>query len=281
MSGNPALDAKAIQLLITLAYIPTFGLVMVSVIKWWIDQEIGPVAALSVMFSMILGMAVGILGGNEIVSGLILVLLVSLAVFFPYARDALSAIELKFIDVELLERAHARLSEKGENIGSVFVIARVVHALGLHGHAIRIAENAINSLSTEMDPLKFQSFRDLFRAEEMELKRWTAATPGPETFKPVKCIKCGFLNQAGTVACGRCKAPYLLEMARKTFAKRRATTRLLLGWAVIAGFLPFACWIGMTLPQYSVFAILAATAVLGLIMWLLFRPPQMRVRAGG
>lgn len=281
MSGDAALDTKIIQFMITMAYIPTFGLVMVSVIKLWIDQEIGPIAALSVMTSMVLGMAVGIMSGNEIVSGSILVLLVSLAVFFPYARDAISAIEMKFIDVELLERAHARLSEKGDNIGSVFVIARAVHALGLHGHAIRIAENAINSLSTELDPLKFQSFRDLFRAEEAELKKWTAAKPGPETFKPVKCMKCGFLNQAGTVACGRCQGPYLLEMARKNFAKRRATTRLLLGWAVIAAFLPFACWVGMSLPQFTVPAILGATAIVGLIMWLLFRPPQMRVRARG
>ena len=272
-------EEHIIRLLLVFCFIPIVGVIVQFIIRWWIDGDITFIPAILSLAGLILGMAVSIGSANLIIAGVVLVIDISMAVFFPYARDALEAVELKAIDAEQLERAHARLAEKSENIGSVFVIARSVHSLGLHGHAIRIAENALSSLSTSMDPLKFQSMRDLFRAEESELKSWQNRNPKPKTFNPIKCKRCGFTNQAGTIACGLCQAPYLLDMARGAFARRRAMARLLLGWGTIAVLIPACAYISVTLPNLTFPLIGICVAGAGVILGYLFRPPQLRAGA--
>jgi predicted Zn-ribbon and HTH transcriptional regulator len=274
---SPQIDVMLIRLLLTLVFIPIAGVVGVCILRWWIDGEITFIPAILCFAGLILGMVVSIASLNFVIAGCVLVVDISMCVFFPYARNALEATEMKAIDAEQLEKAHARLAEKSGNIGSVFVIARAIHSLGLHGHAIRIAEAAVNSLSTEyLDPIKFQSMRDVFRNEEAELKRWQNDNPKPKTFEPIKCKTCGFTNQAGTIACGRCKGPYLLELARGAFARRRAMARLLAGWGTIALVIPLSAWAGLALPNMAWLVIGVGLVATGVILTFLFRPPQLR-----
>lgn len=223
-------------LLLTLIFAPVCAVSVLMILKWMFSNELDVAAGLVAICVILIAMILTIMSKNEIIAGIVLLILVTLMAFLPYAVEQFALAELQGIDIDRLDKAYKQISERPENVGAVFVLAQTVYDMGLPGHAVAIAEKLISQLSKEMDPLKNTSIRDIFRAEEMKAKQWRREIKDDIVFRPVKCEKCGHMNNPGEIVCGGCSAPYLLEIARKIDPRPRIRSRVVIAWAMLAAF---------------------------------------------
>lgn len=221
------------QLLIAIASIVVLGLPIVQVIHWLIDKTVEPLpglAALGALFGM---MGLAIWAPHPAVAPVVFLVVVLMVVFFPFASEQIMAMENRLVNVERLEKAHATLHERPDNVTAAFAIAECLHWHGYPGHAVRIVENTLNLLPNELDPFQNRSVRDIFANEARRAKEWRRRITDPHAYDPIRCPACGQMNEAGTLACARCQRPYLLEVIRGLDNRSRFYGKLLLGWALV------------------------------------------------
>jgi len=223
-------------LMIALALAPVCAFAIITLISWMMDNllDVGP--GLGGIAIVLLVLLVTILSKNHFVAGAVIVVLINLMVFLPYAIEQSAKAEMQGTDIDKLDRVHKEISERPENIASYFAISELVYDLGLPGHAVAIAEKTLARLSTETDPIKNQSIRDVFKAEESRAREWRRHIKDQKEFRAVACPRCGYRNEPGNIACGKCQGPFLLDLARGIDPRQKIRSRLVLGWALIAGF---------------------------------------------
>lgn len=224
-------------LLITLAMAPVVGFAVLRVVKYMLDGELDAAPGFGAIVTLLGVMVVTIMSKSSVVAGVVLVGVLSLVVFFPFAVDTLANADVRGIDIDRLDRVHREIVARPENVASYFALAELVHKLGLEGHAIVIAERTLASLSNEVDPLKNQSLRDVFKTEESRTKQWRRDLNDQDAFRAVACPRCKRKNEAGTIACSGCQGPFLLDLARGIDPRQRVRSKLVLGFAMVAGFL--------------------------------------------
>lgn len=257
--------------LITLAFmLPVFGICIVAVIRWMIDGDIPTGVGIGVLGGMLGLMAIGIKGEHPAAPWVVLGIVVTLMLFFPFAANQLAFFELRLVNIDRLERAHEELARRPDNVPAAFQMARTLHAIGHRGHAIALTTQVLESLDQTPDPLQFRSMKDLFREEQYELKQWQMAAK-PTDFAPIACPMCGAKNPPGPIACVQCQKPYLLEIARRTDVRPRFIGRLVVAWLMIAFALVGASFASFFLEgAVRLVAFLGCLLTAGAILWWLF-----------
>jgi hypothetical protein len=263
-------------LLIAVALGPICAYSILTIIKWMMENQIDVGPGLAGIVIVILVMLVTILSKSHIVAGAVIVVLINLMIFLPYGIDQAARAELQGSDIDKLDRLHQEVTRNPENVSTYFAIADLVYEFGLPGHAVMIAETTLNRLSTEMDPIKNQSVRDVFKSEESRAREWRRRLTDRNAFKAVACPRCGYRNEPGTIACGKCRGPFLLDLARKIDPRVRIRSRLVLGWAIIAGFFTGTVYVwSLTEASIRWVALFGGLALIAVTFLWLFRPRRL------
>lgn len=229
---------------------------LLIMIHWMVDGDLDVRIGAASIFLAIAMLPLSI-WAPPYVSAILCVTMVASIIFLPFARSFLSQQLHRQLDTQELEKAHASFGSRPDNIGAQFAIAQALYKHGLLGNAIAIAERAMGSLSTEVDPATNRSFRDLYYREGKLLERWKMqAQTTPDVNRQIKCPRCGFLNPPGNIACGGCQAPYLLDLARSGHANERTSTKLVLVWLVLAATLVLGSWAGNAFSGNQLLAVI-------------------------
>ncbi len=260
------------QFLLTLLMFPFIGFVVLKIFGMMLGQEIDVISGILALGGVVGMFVMAVSAQSDGVSLGIFLCMVVLAALYPYAVTQLSRAEFHMIDVEGLERCFATIAERPQTIPSYFELAQRLYDLGLSGHAIAIAERTVNSLSTDMDPSRNASMRDIFRKEESRLKQWKRETPRPREFEPIRCPNCGNVNPVGEIRCAKCGSPYLLLHFRGTNMRQRTMSRLILAYGVITvSICGCVASLAMLGGAVGAIAFVLAIACCALVLFLLFR----------
>ena len=260
-------------LLATFLLLPVFGFAIVCVVRWMIDGDLTFGQGL-LSITLLLGLlAFGIKAPYPAAPWVVAGVMVTLMAFFPFAETQLGKNDMRLSNAEQIDRAHAALSARPDNIPAAFLLARTVYDHGYRGHGIALAEGVLSQLSTTQDPIKLTSARDHFRAEEMLLQKWKRESTDPRDFAPLKCPLCGRMNPPGPLACVGCGKAYILEAARQTDSQKRVVGKLVLGWAVIALAMTAGASCLMSFrPPLNYVGLGISLVLAGLVVAALFRP---------
>ena len=256
--------------LITMALIPVIGCAVIWVVREMIMQSIGGlegIVALSILIAMFVG---SIVSPSPLVAGASLLSILALACFFPFAEAQMGKRVGRELNATRIDRAHEAIAAKPDNAAAWFELAHAMHERGWQGHAIAVAEQTLNGLSADPDPFTQNSLRSLFWSEELALKQWKKSAD-PRLCRPIKCPLCGAPNPPGPIACAGCGKPYLLELSRKSDTVTGLVGRLVLGWALVAGAIAAGAFAGSM--GFGVYGVLVSLAVVGAVLWWLFRSP--------
>lgn len=245
------------------------------VLKYIFSGEIDVFPGLLTVFVLILTMFLALLSGSMLIQGVAVVCTVSLVVMFPFAMNYLDRHDLREINAEHIDRAILELSVRQDNFPAWFKLSESLFQAGYHGHAIALAEQTLSRISTDMDPIQNRSMRDMYRNEEIMIKKWRTNATNPKRHLPLACPKCGQKNRPGTINCTKCEAPYLLLLSRKVGTRTGAFAKLVVGWALIAMLIPGAAYVGDSLGGggMAIGVVLLGFVGIGVILWWIFRDP--------
>lgn len=223
---------------------------IVSMVHWTIQAEID--TALGLM-GIILGLGLGILvinppAGSEYVTPLIMVAVVcSVALFVPL-RNVINRHELVAIDMDAIDRAYRQLEERPNNVGAKFKIAKLIYARGLHGHAIKLADDALQNMP-----------QDFFAEEHKMVDMWKRSGHDAASFRALPCVECGTSNPPGDLYCNKCGAKFLLDQAKGRWIGRAMVRKLMAGWVAMLG-----VFVGIPISATALPPVAAALAISGL-----------------
>ncbi|MCH8980294.1 MAG: hypothetical protein IH945_13805, partial [Armatimonadetes bacterium] len=222
-----------VGLIMAFAMIPAVIVAVLMLMHWMTTGQIDAGAGLAGIIVVVLVSVATVMSHSTVAVVSVLICMVTLIVFFPYAADQLAKAEIQGCDIDKLDKAHRQLVATPENVATFFLVADMVYALGLEGHAIAIYESTLDKLSTQIDPVKNQSMREVFRAEESRVREWRRQVRDPDAFRAVACPRCRHRNEPGTLACGGCNGPFLLDLARQIDPRPKIRSRLVTGWALL------------------------------------------------
>ncbi|HTQ09163.1 MAG TPA: hypothetical protein VMI31_03745 [Fimbriimonadaceae bacterium] len=269
---GPPTDVAVGALLTTLGTGMVLSIAAVFIVHKMVDKDLSIPAGIGAMFVMILCMILCVKPPHPVVPAVVLISVVTLLAFFPFAEQKLEEFELRKIDAERLARAFGIVEARPDNFAAKLELAKWIHEHGFAAHAIYLAESTLSQLSTEKDDVKNRSMRDLFSREEGMLRRWKTEPPGQQTYK---CMSCGALNRPEDLFCHGCRRPYMLDIVRSQEVTSRVWAKLVLAWAALALFIPGVVAIAMVLDGVlRISAFVAALAVVAVFVSWLFRPPK-------
>ncbi|HMS54253.1 MAG TPA: hypothetical protein PKA27_02540 [Fimbriimonadaceae bacterium] len=254
---------------------PIVGFAVLKVIGLMIEGDLPPLPGIIAIALLLVMTAISVQTTNLLVGTSFGIALVAMMATFPFAATQLSVAELKLLDIERLEKAHAALAARPDNASAQLELAKCLHKFELPAHAISIAEHALSQLSQAVDDVKNASVRDMFRGEDILVQRWKRELR-PEQVRPIACPQCGQINGPDRLACERCSGPYLLERARQTDVRSRFMTGLVLTWAIICAVIVTIAVSSQYLQGSSLLLVIAGCVILagGALGWL-FRPRKI------
>ncbi len=262
----------AVGLLLTLASTVVYGFGVTILIWWMFDGKIEPLAGFVGILATVGAMGVTIIAGPGWIAGIVLIGYISLLVTYPFAEQKLAETELRGYNIELMDRAYEELNRRPDNIPAAFQLARCLYNYGMRGHAIALSQQTLDHISNAFDPNTNRSPRDFYSAEAFELKKWIANSQDSRYHRPLKCLKCGSFNPPGNLACQKCQAPYLLELARSSDPRHKVMSKLILAWGLIAAIIPASAFIGQAIGGgASLLVVLIGVALIGLVLWWVFK----------
>jgi hypothetical protein len=257
------------------AMVPIFGICAVIVMWWTVGGDISPFAGILTLATLIFALFLSLMSKSPVVQGITIVGMLSLLVMFKFAENYLDRHDLREINAEHIDRAILELSIHPDNFPAWFKLCSSLFEAGYHGHAIALAEQTIERIPNNMDPINNRSMREMYRNEEYMIKKWRGDATDPKRHLPIACPKCGQKNRPGTVNCTKCEAPYLLLLSRKVGTRTTAFAKLVLGWAFIAGIIPAAAFAGEAIGGgLAIIAVLGGIAGVGVILYWIFRDPS-------
>ncbi len=262
----------AIKFFATLLMTPIFAIGFLALIRFMVMKEMDFLPGIACLIGLLLLMVVAVASPGPWLACIILLSLVSLMVFFPFAKRQLEYLDLREWNNSVVERCHSEIAQHPGNISAYFALAEALFEKGYAGSAIALSEMTLSGLSGVVDPTKFTSMRMNFRAEESRMNNWKKQHQGDQRlFADVRCPLCGFMNACGTLACGGCKKPYMLELARLSETKTGFIAKLCIGWIALGLAFTGIAFVGFTLTGPAVLiAILGGVVVIGGILYVLF-----------
>jgi len=236
-----------------------------SLVSWSIMGEIAPVFGIVGAFlGIVLGVAVMLQPNADLQPIMVLGVCTLVAVFAPL-RSMMQRRELAMIDIESIERAYEQLGERPDGFGPKIRIARLIHARGLRGHAVVLAEEALKPFP-----------RSIVEDDLRQVRMWKAQTT-PDDYSELTCLECGLRNRPGTLFCTRCHAPILLAYARGAWTGKRTARRLMAAWiASMAGLIGIPLAAGSMPPVLAGITVTMLLAGSGALVFVAFRPEPTR-----
>ena len=237
------------------------GIWVLALVQWAIQ---GDVDVLSALAGILVGLGLGgtaLLAKEPYMAPLILIAVLVTMAAFPVVRSSLNKRALDQIDVDAIERAYEVLGQRPGNGPAIFKLARTIYNKGMAGHAVALAEVAIQQMP-----------ESIFPEENKILKTWRhyRASQGPAT--PLNCLDCGTPNEPGLTHCRRCGAPFLLRHARGAWVGKSLARKFVAAWVMIMVALvgiPFAA--GALPPAASIPVIIGLMVLAILVLAATFR----------
>ena len=232
-----------------------------ALVGWMISAEIEP---LSGLFGIAAGLGLGFATVHPpfpAAQGLAYALVWATIALYPFVRAAMTQRELRGVDVHALERAYLVLGQRPREVLARFRLAQAAWALGMTGHAMRIAEGCLE----ELDP-------KVFSEEHMIVRRWHREGPSAEMFQEYRCVDCGGACPPGKTHCPTCGAPFLLERVQGRAFAKGAGGRIVAAWAAGVGALAGVGWASTLPPAPAIGAIVVVLGLAFLVVFLAFRP---------
>lgn len=223
---------------------------IMSLLHWTIQGDIDlPFGIVGIA----LGLGMGILvisppPGAEYLTPLVAVVVVSSVALYVPIRSAISKHELISIDMDAIDRAYGQLEERPNNVGARFKIAKLVYARGLHGHAIKVADEALQNMPA-----------DFFGEEHKLVEMWKRQSHDTASFRALPCVECGTSNPPGELYCKKCGAKFLLDQAKGRWIGRAMVRKLMAVWIALLG-----VFIGIPTSLAVLPPIAAMAAIIGL-----------------
>ena len=223
---------------------------ILSMVHWTIQAEIDTGFGI---IAIIFGVGLGFLvfnppAGNDFISPLITLTVVGSVVLFVPLRSIINQHELVAIDMDAIDRAYRQLEERPNNVGARFKIAKLIYARGLHGHAIKLADDALQNMP-----------QDFFAEEHKMVESWKRAGHDAATFRALSCVECGASNPPGELYCKKCGAKFLLDQAKGKWIGKAMVRKLMAVWVAMLG-----VFVGIPVSAVALPPIAAAVAICGL-----------------
>lgn len=231
-----------------------------GLISWLIMGEID---ALTGVFAIGAGFVLGVVAivpPVPILSPISFVVVVGTMIFYPVVRQSLNNRELRAVDVDALRKAYDVLSQRPNNPSARYKLATHLWALGLTGHALTIADEALKGMPLQM-----------FRDEHRIVAGWKLRPQPSTVYQEIECHRCGKTNALSEVYCQSCGAPYLAEFF-KPHSTSHTTRRLIAGWAGLVVILMGLPASTVLPPLLSIVAVVLLLGAAGVVVWLAFRP---------
>jgi hypothetical protein len=157
-------------------------------------------------------------------------------VMIPLMKIAYQRQEVKSVDIDGVEKAYEGFVLRPNNPAAKIRLARHLYNLGVRGHAMVLAEEALPDLP-----------RRYFPDEHRMVEGWRRYPPAKSEFEPIACVECAYMNRAGTIHCARCGSRFLLYRVQGRIVSKALGRRLLAAWVVMGLALlgiPFAAGVG-------------------------------------
>lgn len=248
-----------------LIWVP-IGIWVLALLQWAI---VGDIDFLSALAGIIVGLGLGgtaLLAREPYMAPLILCAVLVTMFAFPVVRSTLNKRELDQIDIDQIEKAYQVLNEKPGNASAKFKLARCIYNKGLAGHALVIAEDAV------------QQMPEAFFPEEIRiLKGWKHYRTDPSLMKPLDCLECGHPNRPGFTHCEKCGSWFLLHHSQGKWMGRGLARKFVAAWVclmVAMVGIPFVA--GSLPPGASIPVILGLMVLAVLTVFFTFRSDSPR-----
>ncbi len=260
-------------LMLTLGSGLVFALAIVLLLHKMIDGELPFLPGIAAIFLCVGALGLAVKAPNQIISGVVLVVAVTLMAFLPFAAEHLERVELRAIHVGRMAKAYAAVGARPDNYAANFELAQLLYAAGFQGQAIALSSSTLEGLSSQKDEVRNRSMRDIFYKEDILLKRWNAQAASRKGYA---CPSCGKANEIGTLFCAGCSRPYLLDIVSGEDLKPRVWGKLVLGFGILVLALPGAVALALSFEgALRIGMFVGAFVVCGLVLGWLFRPPKV------
>lgn len=260
-------------LILLVVTFPLFAIVIVKVVGLILEGAIDLITgiiAISIALAMFVAMAIT---KDPVLPWAILVVMGTMIAFYPFAAQQVSDYDHRRINLESLERHYAAWAQRPDNSSAALGLARCLYDRGYRSAAVSLADRMLSAYSTEIDMQTMRSPREMFREEDILLKRWKRSLTTDDS-RPIRC-SCGNKNPAHVLDCERCGRPHVLEASRRSQNGGRFLGKLILAWALIAGCLVCSAANAAYAPQqWRTPGFIACLAVVGGILAWLFRRPR-------
>lgn len=143
-------------------------------------------------------------------------------IMIPILRAAYHKRELRDAEVEGIEKAYEGFVLRPNNPAAQIRMARHLYNLGVRGHAMKLADDALPQLP-----------RQYFPDEHRMMEAWRHHPLAKSEFDPIACVECGTMNPAGMIHCSKCGARYLLHRVQGRVMSKSTGRRVLAGWIVL------------------------------------------------
>ncbi|HEY3781761.1 MAG TPA: hypothetical protein VGL56_11795 [Fimbriimonadaceae bacterium] len=249
---------------------------MLLIIYKMVDGElpVGPGLGSLVLIMGILAMTISTQAG--FLQGTVFVISLAGLASFSFLAEQFEIAALRKFETEKLIEIYNKYLDRPDNISALFEIAKRLHRQGLKGNAIALTQNALDSLSKNLDPVSNKSFRDTFRNEEYMLKNWQReAAADPRIMRPMACPNCKTVNPLVNFYCTKCQRPYVMDIAYDKHVKPTIYGKLLVSFAMVATIVVGSAFIGVTFSGLLAVVMLVVLlgAAGGAIYWM-FRDNQ-------
>ncbi|MEQ1822593.1 MAG: hypothetical protein ABL949_08785 [Fimbriimonadaceae bacterium] len=267
------MSADFVRFIITLPSAMIIGLAVLFVVYKIIDGDIPPAFGVLTIGLLLVTLYFCVWPPHELVPPIAIVSILVIMAVFPFVENYLNQVELRRMDADRLEKVLSAWQQRPDNTAAALELARCLRDQGFDRHAINLAHTALNAASTKVDEVSNRSVRDIFRSEEVALKRWEQeVTDAP---KSVRCPFCSHENNVSFVFCEKCKEPYLLGLVRQADPGRSIFARLLLSSAAVAFSLIGGASLGLRFGGTMLFLMLTLMIVaVGFIIFFVTRPAR-------
>lgn len=260
------------DLLVTLATGLTMAIAAIVIIYRMIDGALHVAIGFSALIIMAAVMALAIKPPHPAVTGVVLVVTLTLLAFFPYAEGVIERTELRSIRGDQMARSYAAMQARDDNYVARFELAQQLYNQGFQPQAIELARSTMAKLSEKKDEVANRSVADIFYKEQAMLKRWMSQ---PVASPYTHCPACGHSNRVEDYFCVKCGEPYPFLIISKREVKSKVMGKLVIGWALLALFLPGFVAIAMGLSGgVRIAAGCGSLIAVGAVLYWLFKPPD-------
>lgn len=264
-------------------FVMVFGAVIIGIaflltMYKTIDGEFSPLQGGVTMASLLFMLALMAKPPHPVLPAVILVVVISAMVLFPFAVERMDAADLREWDHGRLERYYETIEGMPSNWSARFEFAKAIHSMGLVHHAIAVTDATLTRLGDVVDEGSGRSLRYAFREEENCSRKWKrTAGSVPLITTQMRCSQCGHQNQLSAIHCEKCGARYILHLSAKGDTKKKVAGRLLMAEALIALTIVLASAGGLIDNNLvRTIAFVGGFSALAAILYWLFRPRTLQ-----